>query len=228
MVKWSISQRYILVNSPVISFENIQVATAEQSTICSLSSLSISTTIICWCDDQSSKMLCNMHICASSVSARARKTTWNLEIAAKLCENDFEPRLSSVCTNTSILRALKLPSDISSPLYPLLGISFNIFTTSSGVHFCLMATTSWWATAVPGRFAKREREREMINRDSRVEWNVIKTLGWVQGGLLFSGGTVAVGIVTWLTLSLAPVALRFVRCRVEPSGNHWSAVSVRY
>lgn len=71
IVKCKISQRYIFVNSPVISLENIQVATAEQSTICILSNLSIITTIICWWFCHNSKTLCKIQIWASSDSAKA-------------------------------------------------------------------------------------------------------------------------------------------------------------
>lgn len=71
IVRWRTSHKYILVKSMVISLENIHVATAEHSTICVLSNLSITTHNICWWLPQSSYTLCNKQICASSESAIA-------------------------------------------------------------------------------------------------------------------------------------------------------------
>lgn len=49
-----------LVNSGIISFENIQFATDEHSIICVFNILSISTVSICWSALHKSKVLRNI------------------------------------------------------------------------------------------------------------------------------------------------------------------------
>lgn len=92
------------------------------------------------------------------------KTWWNFAIAAKLCENDLEPKFSKVWTNTSIFKGLYWLSAASfSPFSPAFGRSFSTLRTSSAVHFWRMDTTNSCAVAVPGSEAKMIEKRTFIS-----------------------------------------------------------------